>query len=210
MFAALPASRTPELLDVFRPAFESLFPASSVLETSLSNLNAVMHPGAVLLNAARIEESHGFRFYSEGTTPAIGRVIAATDSERVAIGAALGLELEPFLDIFHREGYATDEAWQSRDTYRIVKESPPNRLIEAPNSLAHRYVTEDIGYGLVPMAALAAVAGVKAKTMDGLVHLTSVATGTDLATEGLSAARLGIEGLDAEGLRQYALSATAV
>jgi opine dehydrogenase len=209
-FAALPASETQKLLDVFRLAFESLVPAISVLETSLSNLNAVMHPGAMLLNAARIEGPDDFRFYSEGTTPAVGRLIAATDSERLAIGAALGLELEPFLDIFHREGYATDESWQSRDTYRVVRESPPNRLIEAPRSLDHRYVREDIGYGLVPMLAFAAAAGVEVKTMDGLVYLTSVASGADLASDGLNAERLGVRGLDAEGLRQYALSGTAI
>jgi opine dehydrogenase len=209
-FAALPASQTAGMLKAFRPAFESLSPVSSVLETSLSNLNAVMHPGAMLLNAARIEGSDAFRFYSEGTTPAVGRVLAATDSERLAIGAALGLELEPFLDIFHREGYTTEEAWQSRDYYRAVRESPPNRLIQAPTSLDHRYIREDIGYGLVPMAAFAAAADAEAKTMEALVHLASVATGTDLTGEGLTAGRLGIDGLNSEGLRQYALAGTAV
>jgi opine dehydrogenase len=209
-FAALPASETAEILETFRRVFESLSPASSVLETSLSNLNAVMHPGAVLLNAARIEGAEEFRFYSEGTTPAVGRLIAETDRERLAIGAALGLELQPFLEIFHREGYTTDEAWQSQDTYRAVKESPPNQVIKAPTSLDHRYVREDTGYGLVPMAAFGAAAGVKAQTMESLVHLASVATGEDLATEGLTATRLGIDGLDAEGLRRYALTGTRV
>jgi opine dehydrogenase len=209
-FAALPASRTTKMLETFQPVFESLSPVSSVLETSLSNLNAVMHPGAMLLNASRIEsDDAGFRFYSEGTTPAVGRVITATDVERLAIGAALGLDLQPFIDIFHQEGYTTEEAWESRDTYRVVRDSPPNRLIRSPNSLDHRFVREDIGYGLVPMTALARATGVKAKTMNALVHLASVATGEDLASNGLTTARLGIQDLDGEGLRRYALTGTA-
>jgi len=206
LFAALPASDTSKLLDMFAVAFKALAPASSVLETSLSNLNAVMHPGAMLLNAGWIEETGGgFNFYSEGTTPAVARVIAATDSERVAIGATLGLELPSFLEVFYKSGYSTEAAWESGDFYKAIRESPPNRLIRSPASLQHRYVREDIGYGLVPMAAFAAAAGAEVPIIDALVKLAGVAIGEDLAEGGLNAGRMGIEGLDAEGLCRYAL-----
>src|SRR5204863_9765590 len=89
LFAALPATDTAALAEVFGALFPSLVLASSVLETSLSNLNAVMHPGAMLLNAGRIEATGGdFDFYPEGTTPAVGRVIEATDDDRLAIARA--------------------------------------------------------------------------------------------------------------------------
>src|SRR5205807_2130258 len=69
LFAALPAAHTPQMLETFQTVFGALEPATSVLETSLSNLNAVMHPGAMVLNAGWIEHTGGdFRFYSEGTT----------------------------------------------------------------------------------------------------------------------------------------------
>src|SRR5207247_132268 len=134
-----------------RTAFGALEPATSGLETSLSNLNAVMHPGAMVLNAGWIEHTGGdFRFYSEGTTPAVGRVIAATDAERLAIGARLGLSLVSFMDTFYASGYTTESAWRSGEVYRAIKESGPNRLIRSPDALRHRYIDEDIGYGLVP------------------------------------------------------------
>lgn len=207
LFAALPARDTPELRHVLGELFPAITPVSSVLETSLSNLNAVMHPGAMVLNAGWIEASGGsFHFYSEGTTPAVARVIEATDADRRAIGAALGLELDSFLEIFHAEGYATDEAIQRRDVYVGIKDSPPNRLIKAPESLDHRYIREDVGFGLVPMSAFAATTGVEARTIESLIELASVASGVDLRTEGLGADKLGIRGMDAHSLREYALT----
>jgi opine dehydrogenase len=207
LFAALPATETAALREVFAPLFPSLVPASSVLETSLSNLNAIMHPGAMLLNAGRIEATGGdFNFYSEGTTPAVGRVIKATDDDRLAIARAFGLDLPSFLEVFHEEGYTTDEAFAANDVYLAIRDSPPNRLIRSPSSLDHRYVREDIGYGLVPMSAFAAVAGVPVPTIDALVALADTATGFDMAQTGLSAENLGIAGMSADELQRYALS----
>jgi len=48
------------------------------------------------LNAGLIERTQGdFRFYEEGVTPAVGRLIAAIDQERIAIGQRLGIEVFP-------------------------------------------------------------------------------------------------------------------
>ena len=210
LFAALPAQDTTEMLNLFRSAFDTLVPVSSVLETSLSNLNAVMHPGAMILNAGWIEHTDGdFRFYSEGTTPAIGHVIAATDAERLAIGARLGFSLVSFIDAFYASGYTSEDAWRSGDTYRAIKESGPNELIRSPASLQHRYIHEDIGYGLVSMMAFAAAAEVDVPTLTALVHLASVATADDILGNGLTAARLGIEGMDVQALRRFALEGSA-
>lgn len=207
LFAALPASDTDELRREFSEFFPALTPVESVLETSLSNLNAVMHPGAMLLNAGWIEATSGrFRFYSEGTTPAVGRVIEATDVDRRAVGAALGLRLSSFLEVFHAEGYMTDEAFRSGDVYLAIRDSPPNREIQAPESLNHRYMREDIGFGLVPMSAFARAAGVDVPTIDALIDVATTATGFDFRGEGLDDQKLGIAGMDADELRRYALT----
>jgi opine dehydrogenase len=69
---------------------------------------------------------------------------------------------------------------------RACKESAPNATIKSPSSLDHRYVHEDVGYGLVPMAALGRLAGVATPTIDSLVHLASLAVGIDYARDGLT------------------------
>jgi opine dehydrogenase len=207
LFAALPATDTAALADVFGALFPSLVAAESVLETSLSNLNAVMHPGAMLLNAGRIEATDGdFNFYSEGTTPSVGRTIQATDDDRRAIARAFGLELPSFLEVFHDEGYTTYEAFATHDVFVAIRDSPPNRLIRSPSSLDHRYVREDIGFGLVPMSAIAAIAGVPVPTIDALIALADTATGFNLAEQGLNAEKLRITGMDADELTRYALT----
>ena len=57
--AALPASRTGELLEGIKPAFPQFMPARWVWKTSLDNVGAIFHPGVTLLNAGRIESTGG-------------------------------------------------------------------------------------------------------------------------------------------------------
>lgn len=194
--AALPATRNVELVEVFGGMFAGLIVASSVLETSLSNHNAVMHPAGMILNAGWIEHpGSGFRYYAEGHTAAVSRVIEAIDGERIAIAAALGTSVAPFIDAFFEAGATTEDAWRSRSIERAITESGPNQEITAPSTLDHRYVHEDVGYGLVPWLALAQIAGVPAPVTTSLVDIAEIATGFPLRAEGLDVTGLGLAGV---------------
>lgn len=194
-FAALPASRTTELASRIAPLFPNIAPVGSVLETGLMNINAVIHPPGVLMNAGWTELTRGnFLFYKESITPSVARVIEAVDGERLALAAALGVDVPAFIDYFCAAGLTSEDARQSRSVYRAMQESAPNRTIRAPGSLAHRYVDEDVGYGLVPMTELARLAGVVAPVMDALVSLASVARGVDFRATGLTLGRMGLAG----------------
>jgi hypothetical protein len=63
------------------------------LWTWISNPSAIIHPPVTILNAGRAEDPADFLFYVEGLTPSVKRVVDALDAERMAMGAALGLEL---------------------------------------------------------------------------------------------------------------------
>jgi opine dehydrogenase len=110
----------------------------------------------------------------------------------------------PFLDLFHEAGLTTEAARDSGDIARACEESEPNRTIKAPPRLDHRYIHEDIGYGLVPMAALGRLAGIATPTMDALVQLGSVALGIDYARDGLTLERLGLAGKSPAELARFA------
>jgi opine dehydrogenase len=195
-FAALPASRTAELADCIAPLFPNIVPVSSVLETGLMNINAVIHPPGVLMNAGWTELTRGdFLFYKESITPSVARVIEAVDGERLALAAALGADVPAFIDYFCAAGLTTEAARQSRSVYRAMQESAPNRTIRAPASLIHRYVDEDVGYGLVPMSELARLAGVPTPTIHALITLASAARGVDFRAVGLTLARMGLVGV---------------
>ena len=194
-FAALPARHTNALFALIKPLYPEIEPATSVLETGLSNLNAVFHPPGMIMNAGWIEHTGGdFLFYREGFTPAIGRVTAAVDAERMAVARALGVPAVPFLDFFHAAGLTSKAARDSGDIARACRESEPNRTIRSPSSLNHRYVHEDVGHGLVPIAALGALAGVEMATIAALIRLAGLAVGIDYVREGLTLERLGLAG----------------
>ena len=203
-FAALPGRETAALLALVKPLYPEIEPASSVLETALSNLNAVFHPGGMLMNAGWIQHTGGnFLFYREGFTDAVGRVTAAVDQERMAVAKALGVPTRPFLDVFYEAGLTSQAARDSGDISRACLESEPNKTIKSPASLDHRYVHEDIGYGLVPIAALGRLARVPTPTIDALVQLASLAVGIDYARDGLTLERLGLAGKSPAELMRF-------
>jgi opine dehydrogenase len=127
-------------------------------------------------------------------TDAVGRVTAAVDTERLAVAKALGIPARPFLDVFYEAGLTTKAAYDSGDISRACIESEPNKTIKSPASLDHRYIHEDVGYGLVPIAALGRLAGISTPTIDALVHITSLAVGIDYTRDGLTLEKLGVAG----------------
>ena len=119
------------------------------------------------MNAGWIQRTGGnFLFYHEGFTDAVGRVTAEVDAERIAVAKALGIPVKRFIDVFYEAGLTTKAARDSGDIARACQESEPNKTIRSPPSLDHRYMHEDVGYGLVPIAALGRLCGVKTPIID--------------------------------------------
>jgi len=194
-FAAFPGRNAARLFELMRPVFPEIVPASSVLETALANINAIFHPPAMLMNAGWIEHTGGdFLFYREGVTESIGRVTKAVDVERMRVAEALGIPNTTFLEIFLRAGLTTADAAQSGSIARACRESEPNRKIKSPPSLNHRYVHEDVGFGLVPFSELGRLAGVETPTIDSLIVLAGMSLGVDFRKTGLTLDRMGLAG----------------
>jgi opine dehydrogenase len=203
-FAALPGRQTAALFELIKPLYPEIRQASSVLETGLSNLNAIFHPEGMIMNAGWIQHTNGnFLFYREGFTDAVGRVTAAADAERMAVAKALAVPAIPFIDIFYQAGLTTKAARDSGDISRACRESEPNKTIRSPSSLDHRYIHEDVGYGLVPISALGRLAGVATPTIDALIRLAGLAVGTDYMQDGLTLERLGVAGKSASELLRF-------
>jgi opine dehydrogenase len=203
-FAALPARRTAELFALVQPLYPGIQAASSALESALGNVNAVFHPPGMLMNAGWIESTRGdFLFYNQGITPGVARATAAVDAERMAVAAALGVPAISFLQTFYEFGATTAEAYASGDIARACRESAPNATIKSPPSLDDRYIHEDVGTGLVPMAALGRLAGVPTPTMDALIHLASLLLGVDFNQTGLTLEKLGAAGMTPQALLRF-------
>ncbi len=204
LFAAFPGKYLDECYERVSPLFPQIARAGSVLETGLIDLNAVEHPAQILCNAGRVEHTGGdFYFYFEGTTPAVSRLIEAVDAERIALTGAAGVPTRSFVDFFAAAGYTTAEAAATGSVYRAMQASEANRWIKSPPSLDHRYVHEDVGWGLVPYAELAHVLGVPTPAMDALITLAAYMNGVDYRTRGLTLERMGLAGLDRDALASF-------
>lgn len=208
-FAAFPGKYADEILEVVREIYPGLKIHENVLETAFLNINAIEHPPQILCNAGWVEHTQGnYYFYYEGTTPSVGRVIDAVDAERMAVADALGIATKRFVDMFHEVGYTTAEAAQVGTAFQALQESEPNRKIKGPKSLDHRYVHEDVGYGLVPLAAFGQMAGVPTPTMDSLIHLASIMNITDYESQGRTLSKLGLADIDAIDLHRFLFEGT--
>ena len=199
--AAFPGREGPELVKEIAEIYSNVIAADNVLDTGLSNINAIMHPAGMLGNAGWIEKSGGdFYYYREGITPSIAAWIEEVDRERVEIVRRLGLRPLRFVDIFYQAGLTSEEARASGSIYRAIHESEPNRTIKSPATLDHRYIKEDVGYGLVPMAEIGKLVGVETPVIDALIILASAVSGTDYRKEGLTLEKMGLAGIAAEQL----------
>jgi opine dehydrogenase len=190
--AALPASETGNVLHVVADMYPTVEPALNVFETSLQNGNPVIHPVITICNAAQIERTDGdLRFYEDGCTPSVARLIEAVDRERQAVGSALGVTILSDPDLGFTEGYMAEKTY-----YPGYMTAPGFRGIKAQSSLDHRYFNEDVGYGLVFMRDLGRRTGVPTPAMDAILTIASVLRGRDYAAEGRRTMKsLGLDGL---------------
>jgi len=181
LLAALPNKLTDDILRLIADVYPGMEAAQSVLQTSLQNANPIIHPAVTLANAARIEGTGGdFLFYEDGVSDSTGRLIEALDQERIAIGAKLGISVLPDPQMGMRQGYMLEDNYGAG-----YREAPGFLGIGAQPQLDHRYLNEDVGYGLVFMSRLARQVGVETPTMDAMIQLTSVLMNRDYAGEAL-------------------------
>jgi opine dehydrogenase len=207
--SALPGATLDDLASRLRDYYPSLKPMATVLDTSLRNVNAILHPPGIILAAAWIEHTRGdFRYYYDAGTPGVGRVMADLDHERLRVGRAWGVQLEPFPTLFADIGSSSAEAAASGSYTQMLRDSEPNRFIKAPDSLEHRYILEDIPYGVVPMSEMGRAAGVATPVMDSLVTLASSLSQRDLRATGWTLERMGLPGDPAAALPLLTSGAT--
>jgi opine dehydrogenase len=201
--AAVPGNQGPVVFE----KLTGLYPFAlkkTVIETGMGHLTPLLHPAGCLLNAGRIERSHGeFYMYEEGMTPSVVRVIEALDQERIQIGKHLGIDLPTAVDMMVESAYGPRGAlWES------LNGSAGLTPVKGPPSLDNRYVTEDIPYGLVAWASLGDAVGVDTPVMDSLIELGSVIMGKNCWREGRNLEKMGLAGLDRNQIKVFLESGT--
>jgi opine dehydrogenase len=204
--ASLPASETDECL----VRIEQLLPgrvgtAASVLALDLQNINAVMHPPQMITNAGWIESTGGdFFIYREGSPPAVARLIETVDAERLALAQRLDVPTLSLVDALAAAGFTTLEAAQPGRVHEAIQGGEPLGAVKSPPTLDHRYLHEDVGWGLVQWIHLARAVGVPTPAMTAVATVAGALNGVDYLASGLTLERMGLDRVDPERIADFA------
>jgi opine dehydrogenase len=199
--ATFPGRRIDAVFPRLAPLFPHAIAAPTVAHTGFMNANAMLHVANCVANAGKIDRGEAYKFYAEGVTPSVARLYEAINAERVAVAAALGASVPNLADWFERT-YGVRGATLSETCQLLTTNSDgPYQATGTPKSFDHKYVTEDVPVGLIPMSALGAAVGVPTPMIDTLIELVFGLTGKDFAAEARTLPRMGLTGLDVSGIR---------
>ncbi len=171
-----PARRAEETLAVLREAYASVEPADNALSGALMNAGPVIHPPLILMNAGPLEHFDRWDIHNEGTQPSIRAVTDALDNERIALRTALG-HAPPH---FPLKDHYTSDRWMYGDAHDRLTESGDWR--EHIDLKTHRYMTEDVVYGLAFLVSVGRWARVPTPVAAGLLAIASAVIGKDIAS----------------------------
>lgn len=174
--ASLPAFRTQPSLVLCRELFGIEFDAArSVLDINLSNINPVAHAGQLLVNFSRIDKAEPWKLFENFTNSGI-RLAEALDSERLVIAAAYGSKPRSL-----RRHYALSYPVEDSAIATMVQKiSEGGSKTLGPGTVSHRYLIEDMPYGLAFLERLARIAGVNIPMITSVISLLEVMTDTPI------------------------------
>ena len=179
---------------VLQAAFASVEPIEDALAGALMNAGPIIHPPLILMNAGPLEHFEQWDIHNEGTQPSIRRVTDALDKERIAVRRALGYTGEHF----PLSDHYNNDRWMYGDAHKRLVNSGDWR--EHIVLTEHRYMTEDIHYGLAFLVSVADWAGVRAPVATGLLSIAAAVCGKDLRRGERTLEALGLAGLTRESM----------
>ncbi|MDA3917233.1 MAG: NAD/NADP octopine/nopaline dehydrogenase family protein [Deltaproteobacteria bacterium] len=195
-----PAVKKERIMPIMRDVYPGIETMRDVLEAGLSNPNPTLHCLGILLNAGRIEYSHGeFYYYEEGLTPGVCNAVEKIDQERVNIGKALGLNLLSLIDTYPIMKYGP----KGENFWQVIRGVKPLMGVKGPAELDNRYLTEDVPIGLLCYSQIGKQLGVNVKLMESVIHIAEAVLDRNFSKTGRTLEVCGILGMDADQLVQY-------
>jgi opine dehydrogenase len=197
-FATLPSVNTAKALWVLSDLYPVFSPAYSVLQTSLDSVGAILHPVTTLLNMARIEHNGPYRTSHYDMSPSVGRVMEAVDREKMLITKELGMETFSYLDMV----FAIYKV-KASNIYEQEEQISAHNVQMTPGDLKHRYITESVPYGLVPIAAFGKLLNIKTPNIDAIVNLACMANNENYWEMGRNLTSMGIDHMNIKEVANY-------
>jgi opine dehydrogenase len=194
----LPLRMSEHAIAVIGRAFPGVIePCGNALSGALMNAGPIIHPPLIIMNAGPLEHFARWDIHKEGTQPAVRRVTDALDGERIAVREAFGFGAPHFPLANH---YARDgEEWMyGRGSHDKLTDSGDWR--EHIVLTQHRYMLEDVRYGLSFLVSAGACAGVATPLARAVLAIGSAICEEDFLATGRTLKSLGLGDLAPAGL----------
>ena len=196
-----PADRSDAVLTKIKELYPTYRKRENVLASGLSNPNGVTHVPLMLFNISNVEAGRDMLFYRECLTPSIAHFIEKLDEERMVFhrNELFAMQSVSDLDVlwYGHQGVTGNNVVETNTDNPIY---PTSKL---PTDIGHRYLTEDVPYGLIPMAELLALFGEQHGTIDTAIQAACTLCGRDFYQEARTLERVGFQGRTAEDLLDY-------
>jgi opine dehydrogenase len=170
--------------------------ATDLMAVTLTNVNPEVHLAVALCNLTRMEYGEKWGSY-HGMSAAVGRLIEALDRERLDLAARFGLAVHTVQEHLH-ESFGLpigSVAEMAAEQHVRRKGASPG-----PARLEHRYVTEDVPFGIVPIVKFGRIAGVDVSLHEAGLRLIDALYGRSFTAENDILPRLGIDNLSGQEL----------
>jgi opine dehydrogenase len=159
----------------------------------------------VIPNLTRMERGEVWSLF-EHFTSVVARLAEKLDRERLAIAEAYGFSLPSLQQHYGNSYHLTPKALDEMAAEIHRNGMSPN----GPDRLEHRYVLEDVPFGLVFMEALARIAGVATPTLSASITLLEAAYDRDFRAANVLVRALSLDATDASALRMRCAAASNV
>ncbi|MEQ8186437.1 MAG: NAD/NADP octopine/nopaline dehydrogenase family protein [Candidatus Eremiobacterota bacterium] len=198
LFSALPSILSGKALWLLSELYPQLTPAYNILQTSVDDPGSIVHPVTTLLNMSRIEQMGPYRNSHYDITPSIARILETVDKERMDIARALCYETYTLM-----ESTQIMYKIKAHNLYDTVYQITAHNIQMSPGDLTHRYITEDVPYGLVPISSIGKMLGIPIPGIDAIIKIASMANGVDYLSTGITVEKMGISDMSLKELINY-------
>jgi opine dehydrogenase len=199
--ATFPGNRIDAVFPRLAPLFPTAVSAKNVVYTGFVNANAMLHVANCVGNAGLIDRGGNYKFYAEGVTPMIGRLYEAINAERIAVADKLGAKV-PDLAAWFELTYGVREKTLPETCRKLTFNfDGPYQATGTPKSFEHKYVSEDVPAGLIPMSAIGKAVDVPTPSIDAVIAIARIMAGSDFAANARTLDRLGLAGKNAEQIK---------
>lgn len=162
--ATIPSSAAQTVVDELKIAFPQFYAVANVIETSMNSTNPMVHVPLSIFNCTRVESGEDYNLYGSASPKKLMDFLMKADLERCAVTKAMGGNPQTILQLMNKAYLVNFDS-----VVELALNNPSLKTVKGPKSLGHRFLSEDVPFGILPVVRLGKKYGVPTPRLDLLV-----------------------------------------